>query len=82
MIGMNATIMTNAEIGEDSVVGANSLVPYEKKFPPRSFIIGLPARLVRELKKEELGAGGIATRIYEELKEKYSDGKIIGFNKL
>ena len=79
MIGMNATVMTNAEIGSECVVGANTFVPYNKKFPPRSLIIGVPARLVRELKSEELEFGKIATRIYEELKEKYSHGEIIGY---
>ncbi|MBP7738532.1 MAG: gamma carbonic anhydrase family protein [Spirochaetes bacterium] len=78
MIGMNATVMTNAEIGNDSVVGANTFVPYNKKFPPRSLIMGVPARLVRELRSEELGMGKIATDIYEKLKKKYTDGEIIG----
>jgi carbonic anhydrase/acetyltransferase-like protein (isoleucine patch superfamily) len=81
MIGMNATIMTNSEIGDDSVVGANTFVPYNKKFPPRSLITGLPARLVRELKSEELGSGRIATSIYEGLKKKYSEKKILGYTK-
>jgi carbonic anhydrase/acetyltransferase-like protein (isoleucine patch superfamily) len=81
MIGMNATIMTNSEIGDNSVVGANTFVPYNKKFPPRSLIIGLPARLVRELKPEELEMGRIATRVYEGLRKKYSEEKILGFDK-
>lgn len=78
MVGMNSTIMTSAEIGEGSVVGANAFVPYNRKFPPRSLIVGSPARLVRELSEDEMKMGRIATRVYEELREKYSGKKIIG----
>jgi carbonic anhydrase/acetyltransferase-like protein (isoleucine patch superfamily) len=81
MIGMNSTIMSNAEIGSDSVVGANTFVPYNKKFPPRSLIMGLPAKRVRELKKEELGAGRIAARIYEKLIDMYTKEQVLGYTK-
>ncbi len=81
MIGMNSTIMTNAEIGNDCVVAANTFVPYNKKFPPRSLIMGLPAKRVRELKKDEVGAGRIAAQIYEKLIDMYTNEKIRGYTK-
>jgi len=54
LIGMSATILDGAEIGEGSIVGANSLVTQNKKFPPRSLIMGSPAKVVRELSDEEV----------------------------
>jgi carbonic anhydrase/acetyltransferase-like protein (isoleucine patch superfamily) len=81
MIGMNATIMTYSEIGEYSIVGANTFVPYNKKFPARSEILGLPAKLVRELKDEELETITKSTKIYEELKKNYTEKKILGYKK-
>jgi carbonic anhydrase/acetyltransferase-like protein (isoleucine patch superfamily) len=81
MVGMNSTVMTNSEIGENSIVGANTFVPYDKKFPPRSLILGVPAKLVRELKDEELEAGKIATQIYKGLVKNYSEKKILGHKK-
>lgn len=78
MVGMNSTVMTNAEIGEGSIVGANAFIPYNRKFPPRSLIVGAPARLVRELGDGEKEAGRIATRVYEDLRIKYSEKKIVG----
>lgn len=54
LIGMSATILDNAVIGEGSIVGANSLVTYGKVFPPKSLIMGSPAKLVRELSDEEV----------------------------
>lgn len=81
MVGMNSTVMTNSEIGDHSVIGANSFVPYDKKFPPRSLIIGAPAKLVRELRDEELVASKMATQIYQGLMKKYSEKKILGYQK-
>ncbi len=81
MVGMNSTIMTNSEIGENSIVGANTFVPYDKKFPPRSLILGVPAKLVRELKEEELETIRMATRIYEGLVKNYSQKRILGYKK-
>jgi carbonic anhydrase/acetyltransferase-like protein (isoleucine patch superfamily) len=54
LIGMGSTLLNGCEIGEESVVGANTLVTQGKKFPPRSLIVGAPARLVRELTDAEL----------------------------
>lgn len=53
LIGMNATILDGAVIGEGSIVGAHSLVTGGKKFPPRSLIMGSPAKVVKELSNEE-----------------------------
>ncbi len=52
IIGMNATILDGARIGENSIVGANALVPEGKEFPPFSLIIGVPAKVARELPPE------------------------------
>lgn len=54
LIGMGAIILSRAEIGENSIVGAGSLVTERKKFPPRSLIIGSPARSIATLTDEEL----------------------------
>ena len=52
LIGMSATVLDGAVIGEGSIVGANSLVTSGKKFPPRSLIMGSPAKVVKELDDE------------------------------
>ena len=54
LIGMGATVLDNAHIGEFSIVAAGSVVTPGKKFPPRSMIMGSPAKVVRELKDEEI----------------------------
>ncbi|MBU4535532.1 MAG: gamma carbonic anhydrase family protein [Euryarchaeota archaeon] len=54
LIGMNATVLNGAHIGKDSVVGAGAVVTEGKKFPAKSLIIGMPARLIKELNEEEI----------------------------
>ncbi len=54
LVGMSATILDGAVIGEESIVGANSLVTKDKIFPPRSLIMGSPAKVVRSLNEDEV----------------------------
>lgn len=54
LIGMGAVLMDGVKIGEHSLVGAGSLVTEGSVFPPRSLILGRPAKFKRELSPEEL----------------------------
>ena len=54
LIGMSATILDGAEIGDESIVGAGTLVTKNKKFPPRSLIMGSPAKVVKTLNKQDV----------------------------
>jgi carbonic anhydrase/acetyltransferase-like protein (isoleucine patch superfamily) len=54
LIGMGAILLNRCKIGNESIVGAGALVTEGKEFPPRSLIIGSPAKAVREVRQEEL----------------------------
>jgi carbonic anhydrase/acetyltransferase-like protein (isoleucine patch superfamily) len=56
LIGMGALLLNGAEIGEDSIVAAGTLVPEGKRFPPRSMLMGRPASLKRELTDAEMAS--------------------------
>ncbi len=71
LIGMSATILDDAVIGEESIVGANSLVTKGKKFPPRSLIVGSPAKVIRELTDEEVKEFYASANRYVEYKNSY-----------
>ncbi|MFD1068237.1 gamma carbonic anhydrase [Oceanobacillus locisalsi] len=53
LIGMGSIILDGAEVGEYAFVGAGSLVPPGKKIPPRTLVMGRPAKVVRELTEED-----------------------------
>lgn len=54
LIGMGATVLNHAVIGEFCIVGAQALVTERKEFPDRSLILGSPARRIREVTDEEI----------------------------
>ncbi len=54
LIGMGSIVMDGAVVGEQSLVGAGSLVTEGSKFPPRSLIVGRPAKVKRPLTEEEI----------------------------
>ena len=54
LVGMGAIIMDGAVIGEDSVVGAGALVTEGTIVPPKSLILGSPAKVKRPVTEQEL----------------------------
>ena len=54
LIGINSVILNGAKIGTGSLVGANSLVPEGKEIPPGVLAVGSPAKVVRDLKPEQI----------------------------
>ena len=52
LIGMNATVLTGATVGRGSVVGAGALVTENAVVPQNSLVLGIPARVVRDLGPE------------------------------
>ncbi len=71
LIGMSCTILDGAIIGEESIVGANSLVTKNKVFPPRSLIMGSPAKVVRSLTEAEVSELYASATRYVTFKNNY-----------
>jgi len=71
LIGMSATILDGAVIGRESIVGAGSLVTKNKVFPPRSLIMGSPAKVVRELTDDEVVELYASAARYVKFKNEY-----------
>ena len=67
LVGMNAVVMDDVVVGEQSLVGAASFVRAGFVVPPRTLVIGSPARVVRELTDQEIEWKVRGTREYQEL---------------
>lgn len=77
LVGMRAVIMDHAEIGEESIVGAGALVTEGTKIPPRSLVVGSPAKVVRPLRDEELAFLRKSAENYKQYVKWYRES---GFN--
>lgn len=71
LIGMNATLLDGCEIGSESIVAAGSLVTQNKTFPPRTLIMGVPAKAVRKLSAAEIADIYESAQNYIEYKNVY-----------
>ena len=67
LVGMNAVIMDEAEVGAFSIVAACAFVRAGLKLPEKSLIAGLPAKVVRALSEDEMSWKLAGTRTYQEL---------------
>ena len=47
LIGMNCTIVEGAVIGEGCIIGAGAVVTGKMRIPPRSLVVGIPAKVVK-----------------------------------
>jgi phenylacetic acid degradation protein len=67
LIGMNAVIMDGAVVGAGSIVGALCFVPAEMQIPPRSVVVGNPAKIVKQVSDEMLAWKTEGTALYQAL---------------
>ena len=64
LIGIQSVVLNGAVIGAESLVGACALVTERKEFPPRSLIVGSPAKVLRQLTDEEVAGLRKAADVY------------------
>ncbi|HLF65743.1 MAG TPA: transferase hexapeptide repeat family protein [Saprospiraceae bacterium] len=67
LVGMNSVIMDHVVVGDESIIGAMTFVKEGEKIPPRSLVIGNPARVVREVSDEMIAWKTKGTRLYQSL---------------
>lgn len=76
LIGMNAVIMDDADIGDESIVGALCFVKAETKIPPRSIVVGNPGVVVKSVSDDMLAWKTKGTALYQQLpKDMYESWK-------
>jgi len=67
LIGMNTVIMDDAEIGDESIVGAMAFVKAETKIPERSLVVGNPAKVIKQVTDEMIAWKTKGTQLYQQL---------------
>lgn len=74
LIGMSATIMDGAVLGDRVIIGAGSLVPPGKQLESGCLYVGSPVRKARELNEKEHAHIKYSARHYMRLKDKHRAG--------
>ncbi|GAB4093766.1 acyltransferase [Flaviaesturariibacter terrae] len=67
LVGMNAVLMDEVELGDECIVGALSFIRQGERIPARSLVAGNPARIIREVTDEQIAWKTEGTRLYQQL---------------
>lgn len=70
LIGMGATILDNTIVDENTIIGANALVPGNLSLEPNGIYAGIPAKKIKVIPKSSSTVADSATH-YVELKNRY-----------
>lgn len=73
LVGMNAVIMDEVELGEESIVGALAFIRQGEKIPPRSMVVGNPAKIIRQVSEEMIAWKTQGTGLYQQLPRQCHD---------
>ena len=73
LIGMNAVIMDEVELGDECIIGALSFVKQGSIIPPRSLVAGNPARIIKPVSNEMMAWKTEGTAIYQQLPQQCFD---------
>ena len=71
MIGMGSVVMDDAVVGAGSLIGAGALVPPNMKIKPKSLVVGMPGKVVREVTDDEYQMIIDRPQEYIDLAEQY-----------
>ena len=67
LVGMNAVIMDETEIGDECIIGALSFIKANEKIPPRKLLVGNPAQIIRDVSDEMMDWKTKGTQLYQTL---------------
>jgi carbonic anhydrase/acetyltransferase-like protein (isoleucine patch superfamily) len=74
LVGMGALLLSGSEIGEECLIAAGTLITEGRRIPPRSVVLGVPGKVVREITAEELARTQRIAASYLELAQRYAHG--------
>jgi carbonic anhydrase/acetyltransferase-like protein (isoleucine patch superfamily) len=75
LVGMGATLLARCEIGPECLIAAGSLVTEGKKIPPRSVVMGMPGRVIRQASDEDLARSAEIAAHYLDMARRHARGE-------
>lgn len=77
LVGIKAVVLNGARISSDTIIAAGAVVPEDKEFPSGVLLLGVPARVARQLREEELAAIRKAATVYVHRADSYRNHLVI-----
>ena len=74
LVGMNAVIMDNVELGDECIVGALTFIKQDEKIPARSLVAGNPGKIIKQVTDEMLAWKTEGTKLYQSLPKEMFEG--------
>jgi len=74
LVAMGAVVLSGCRIGRHSLIGAGAVVPENTMVPEGSLVLGVPGRVVRPLRPEEIDRIHANARSYVDLARAYREG--------
>jgi carbonic anhydrase/acetyltransferase-like protein (isoleucine patch superfamily) len=74
LVGMGALLLSGCEIGAECLIAAGTLITERRRIPPRSVVMGIPGRVVREVTDEDLRRTLATSAHYLDMAQRYSQG--------
>ena len=71
---MGALLLSGCEIGAECLIAAGTLVTEKRRIPPRSVVMGVPGKVVRQVTPEEVERTRAICAHYLELAQRYAHG--------
>lgn len=72
LVGMGAIVLNGAVVGAGSLIGAGALVPEGMEVPPRSLVLGAPAKVRRPTTEEEVERFRTSAGTYRDLRRRHA----------
>ncbi len=74
LVGIGAIVLNGAVVGEDCMIGAHALVPEGKIIPPRSVVMGVPGKIVREVTDDDIARNRRTCANYQQNWRRFAEG--------
>ena len=75
LIGMRATVLNKAVIGKNCIIGACALVTEGMQIPDNSLVVGIPAKVVRQISEQQVIGLKMSALHYVEMAKRHEGGE-------
>ena len=75
LIGKRATVLNKAKIGKNCIIGACALVTEGMEIPDNSLVMGVPAKIVKQMSEQQATMLKMSALHYVEMAERHESGE-------